>query len=100
MKSKFLINKWLILIVAVFSPAYFSALYSVEKHHIDIGHLGQAIVELATIPALIMPLFVFGYSLAYMVSTKKLSVLLVLSMICSGSMLSGFIMQIFMDPGV
>ncbi len=100
MQSKLLINKWLILAAAVFSPAYFSALQLVEKYKIDIGHLGQGIVELVTIPALIMPLFTFGYSLFYMLSTKKLSVLLVLSMIFSALLLSGFVMQIFMDLGV
>lgn len=97
MKSKPLINEWLILAAAVFSLTYFWALQLVEKYKIDIGHLGQAIAELITIPALIMPLFIFGYSLVYMISNKRLSLLLLLSLIGSGLMLGGFVVRLFID---
>jgi ABC-type multidrug transport system permease subunit len=100
MKSKPLINEKLILAAAIFSPVYFTAMQLVEKYKIDVGHLGQAIVELVTIPTLIMPLFILGYSLIYMLSTKKLSAYLLIAMMCSGLMLSGLIAGLFMDAGV
>ena len=97
MKSKRRVNEGLILAAAVFSPVYFMTMQQVEKYKIDTGHLGRAIVELVTIPALIMPLFIFGYCAVYMVLTKKCRVLLVISMICSALVLGGFVTGLFMD---
>lgn len=99
MKSKPPINERFILAAAIFSPVYFIAMQLVEKYKIDVGHLGQVIVELVTIPTLIMPLFIFGYSLIYMLSTKTFSTSLLISMICSGLML-GLIAGLFMDAGI
>ena len=100
MRSKFHINEGLILAAAVFPPAYFMAMQLVEKYQIDIGHLGQGIVELITIPTLIMPLFILGYSFAYMISARRASTCLLISAICSGLMLAGLIVRLFMDAGV
>ena len=100
MKSKLYIHEGLILAAAVFSPAYFMALQLVEKYQIDIGHLGQAIIELVTIPTLIISLFILGYSLTYMIATRRASACLLISAICSGLMLSGLVVRLSMDAGV
>lgn len=100
MKAKPLIDERLILAAAVFSPTYFIALQLVEKYKIDIGHLGQAVIELVTIPALIMPLFIFGYSLAYMISTKRGTICLLISMICSGLLIGGFVTGLVMGSKI
>lgn len=96
-QSKPHIKEGPILAAAVFSPVYFIAMQLVEKYKIDIGHLGRAIIELVTIPALIMPLLIFGYCIAYIIATKRLRVLLVLAMICSALMLGGFVTGVFKD---
>ena len=95
MPLKSLINEKLILAAVIFSPAYFMALQMTEKYNIDIGHLGQGIVELVTIPAVIMPVFIFGYAIAYMVATRKPSICLILSVIGSGLMMGGYIWGLF-----
>ena len=97
MKSKLLINEKLLLVAAILSPVYFTAMQLGEKYKIDVGHLGQAIVELVTIPTLIMPVFILGYSLTYMIEARRASACLLISAIYSGLMFSGLIIRLFMD---
>lgn len=85
MQSKKRINEKLLLVAALCTPVYFTALQLVEKYQVDVGNLGQAIVELVTIPALMMPLFIFLYTLISAITERKMSVWLLLTMLCSAA---------------
>lgn len=83
MKAKSVVDERLLLVVAFFCAAHVASLKLVDTYNIDIGVLGGVIVELVTIPVMITSLFIFFYALFLIVFKKRISIVLLLSLLCS-----------------